>query len=187
MNNIVVATTNAMKFRLAKAAADSFGINVIQKPVEIDEIQGTDADRIIRDKAMRAYEQLLEPLVVTDDSWNIVALNGFPGAYMKDVDAWLSTQQFLDLLAPVTDRRVFLEQWLAYYDGETMVVVSKAVPGTILTKPQGDNGHSWHPIVTLEGDNGQSIAEAYIASDTDGACGRRATEVWHTLFTNIGV
>lgn len=80
MSEIIFATSNPDKMQIAKSVCSMFDIEVKFVKLDIDEIQGEDPEAIVRDKAERAYEQLNMPVVVSDDSWDIKALNGFPGA-----------------------------------------------------------------------------------------------------------
>src|ERR1035437_9937513 len=81
MKIVYFATTNQEKLLIAKTVCEQASITVKQTVFDIDEIQGEDPELIVKDKARRAYEKLGKPVVVSDDSWNIPALNGFPGPY----------------------------------------------------------------------------------------------------------
>lgn len=98
MKKILFATGNERKIGEAKAACDDFGIEVEQVDLDIDEIQAHDPTVIAKHKAQEAYKQVNEPVVVTDTSWNIPVLGGFPGGYMKDVSAWFEPQDFISLM-----------------------------------------------------------------------------------------
>ena len=66
--------------------------------------------------AVEAYNALQSPLVVTDDSWIIPGLNGFPGPYMKQVNDWFTPDDWLHLTSGLADRRVILRQIIVYQD-----------------------------------------------------------------------
>ena len=95
---IYFITGNARKVGEAKLACELAGIEIVQQQVEIDEIQSTVPHAISIDKAEKAYNLIKKPLVVTDTFWRIPALNGFPGAYMKDIANWFSSEDFLSLM-----------------------------------------------------------------------------------------
>ncbi len=52
-STLLCATTNAEKFALGQAAFAGHGITLEQVLVDIDEIQGEDADMILHDKAKK--------------------------------------------------------------------------------------------------------------------------------------
>lgn len=177
MSSVVFATGNAEKFEIARAVCEPLGLRLCQKKLDIDEIQGEDSEVIIRNKARKAFELLHEPAIVSDDSWNIPGLNGFPGPYMKSMDHWFTPQDFLNLTRPLKDRRIILIQLLAYDDGRHVHIVRKEHIGTLLTEARGSYGMPLQKVVTMPGDNGLSIAEAYdrgtVRAERDVAAGWR--------------
>lgn len=157
------ATTNAEKLHIAQMQCQKHGLTLQQISMpDIHEIQGEDPRVIIEHKARAAYELLQKPVVVSDDSWHIPALNGFPGPYMKSINYWFTNDDFLRLMQGITDRHVYIQQYLAYADQTTCVVFNADIPGTILTEARGTNTKApIMNIVALDDDNGLSIAEAY--------------------------
>jgi len=85
MERIYFVTENSDKFDTARRVLLSSGITLEQSSQDIDEIQSEHIEKIALDKARKAYNILQQPLFVSDDSWNIVGLRGFPGPYMKSV------------------------------------------------------------------------------------------------------
>lgn len=108
------------KSRWSEAWCEPAGIEIVQKQVEIDEIQSTNPNAISIDKAEKAYNIVKKPLVVTDTFWRIPALNGFPGAYMKDVANWFSSEDFLWILEKKENRQIFFSEIITYKDAETI-------------------------------------------------------------------
>ena len=117
---------------------------------------------IVQDKARRAYDELTKPVVVSNDSWDIPALNGFPGPYMKSINQSFKSEDLIRLLSGITNRSIILHQFLTFYDGTSMKVFKNDIPGNIIDKPRGENDLS--PITTvtaLDSDNGKTIAEVF--------------------------
>lgn len=162
MRTVYFATKNQEKMLIAQTVCSKFDINVEQAIIDIDEIQGEDPVIIVKDKAYRAYEVLSKPVVVSDDSWDIPALNGFPGPYMKSINHWFKPVDFLRLMSGIKDRSIILHQLLAYYDGSIMKVFRNDIHGKILEEPRGQNDRSPNMMVTvLDLDNGKTIAEVF--------------------------
>ena len=76
--------------------------------------------KITEAKVKLAYEKVDLPVVVNDSSWEIPALGGFPGCYMKDVANWFTAEDFLALMKDKNDRRIILHDVVAYFDGEPL-------------------------------------------------------------------
>ncbi len=160
---LLVATTNGRKIAEARAGCSLFDITVEQVQLDIDEIQGDDFVKIAQAKAGAAFAITNKPVAVTDTAWNIPALNGFPGAYMKEVAQWLSVNDFLNLIQPYTDRRICFIESITYKDANTSKVVSKEYWGTIVNEPRGAKGTTIEQLAEF---NGKTIAESHDAGMT---------------------
>lgn len=162
MNTIYFATTNVDKIQLAQTACAKYGIEIKPVSLDIDEIQCEDPEVIVRDKAHRAFQQLNMPVIVSDDTWDIRALNGFPGAYMKSINYWFRPEDFLRLMHDVEDRHVTLHQYLAYTDGYTTKIFKNELEGQITQEARGSSDKSPNMTVTaLDADNGKTLAEVF--------------------------
>lgn len=153
------ATTNPHKFAIAKGMCEQAGIELEQIFLDIDEIQGEDPEKIAKDKVRRAFEVVQAPVIVSDDSWTFNALNGFPGPYMKSINKWFSSEDFVKLFDNYSDRSVMLHEYLVYTDGAQEVLISADIAGTVLPEPRGQSDISWRQVVSMEFDEGNSLAE----------------------------
>jgi non-canonical purine NTP pyrophosphatase (RdgB/HAM1 family) len=177
MINLTFSTGNPQKFAHAHEVCDSYGIKLTQNSLEIDEIQEEDAIKIVMDKANKAYEILLKPVVVSDDSWMIMGLNGFPGPYMKSVDKWFTAEDFIRLTESLEDRRVFLVGYLAYKDEKNTKVFHQKREGYLLNEIRGKEGPANQQVMSMLGDNGLSISEVYASEQSHSE--REVAKIWH--------
>lgn len=161
MHTILFSTGNTEKFEIAKASCEPLGLQLEQLALDIDEIQAEDGEIVVARKARDAFAAAGKPVVVSDDSWNIPGLRGFPGPYMKSMDHWLTPQDFINLTGPLEDRRIILVQLLAYQDADTYKLFRTEYVGTLLREPRGNYGRPLQKVVTMPGDDGLSIAEVY--------------------------
>jgi XTP/dITP diphosphohydrolase len=157
MLKISFATHNSRKLGEARAACADFDIEVEQVKLEIDEIQHHDSLEISEHKASEAYRLVKKPVVITDTSWNIPALNGFPGGYMKDVEQWLSPEDFIHLVSTKDDKRISFTETIVYRDAKTMKIFSQQYWGTITDHPRG-KGSTIEQIAEFAG---RTIAECH--------------------------
>jgi len=162
MRSLLYATGNSDKFRQAQFACRPAGIELIQNSLEVPEIQGEDERLIALDKAAKAYAKFKEPLIISDDSWIIPGLNGFPGPYMKSMGLWLTAVDWLNLTRGLSDRRVILRQLVVYQDtSEAEVIFAHDINGVLLTDLWGnpkDQKNQQDYIVSFDGGT-HSIAE----------------------------
>ncbi len=160
MNDIIFATGNASKFYEASTIYSTFDITLTQQAIEIDEIQHRDPIEITKAKVNAAWNVVKKPVVVNDSSWDIPALGGFPGGYMKDVTSWLSTNDFSLLLSDKKDKRIVLHEIVAYKDGDTMVTFTHDRLGYFREKPEGVSPPTFARLVEMEGE-GMTIAQVF--------------------------
>lgn len=177
MKKITYVTTNDVKFQRAASIAASLGIELVRAEMEFDEMQVNDGEKIARFKAEQAFHELNTPVMVTDDTWDITGLNGFPGAYMKQVNGWFTPEDWLHLTQPLKDRQITLIQHLVYQDEQDQKYFVDQVPGTLLTEARGNSKYPSLTITSFDGGK-RSYAE-------DVAAGIESTtmsgSVWHQL------
>src|SRR2546429_379435 len=158
METLPYVTGNQSKFENAKNLMKSFGIEIEQDDLYIQEIQSDSAEEITTDKAQKAFEILKKPLFVNDASWIIPALNGFPGPYMKYINEWFVPQDFINLTSGRENRQVILRDTIVYADENFTKTFSHDIHGTILEEAKGSGKHPSESIISLS-PNGLSIAE----------------------------
>ena len=158
METLLYVTGNQSKFENAKNLMKSFGIEIEQDDLYIQEIQSDSAEEITTDKAQKAFEILKKPLFVNDASWIIPALNGFPGPYMKYINEWFVPQDFINLTSGRENRQVILRDTIVYADENFTKTFSHDIHGTILEEAKGSGKHPSESIISLS-PNGLSIAE----------------------------
>lgn len=177
MPDLIFATGNTIKFNIAGKTCAAYGIKLSQSQLEIDEVQSEDPLYIGTKKAEKAYEALARPVVVADDSWSIPALNGFPGPYMKSINHWFGPQDLLNLMQGKKDRRAILTQVLVYKDESGQKVFVHETPGEILQEARGGGNETSGQIISMQGDNGKTIAEMYLSEGNHDE--RSPAAVWH--------
>ena len=181
MKSLVFSTGNDFKFKTAIEVCKRYDIKLTQNTLDIDEIQSEDAEKIVSDKANKAFDILKKPLVVSDDSWEIAGLNGFPGPYMSSMNKWFTAEDFLRITKPLKDRRIFLVAYLAYKDKNQLKVFHQKSEGFLLKEIKGKQSYPNHKIFSMLGDNGLSISEVYDKDLT--RADREVAAIWHEFAT----
>lgn len=158
MKQILFATGNARKIEEANKTLAPYAIAVAPVRLDFDEIQHADSAEITKAKARTAYALIGKPVVVSDTSWEIPSLGGFPGGYMKDISAWLAPADWLALMERHDDRSIFCHEHLAYFDGTVMEHFVASYEGVFVDEPRGSKDtDSIEQVVTLYG--GLTLAE----------------------------
>lgn len=155
MKQIIFSTGNRMKLGQATTSCALFGVEIIHKKLDIDEMQSHDPMKIAINKAREAYRQVDRPLIINDTFWAIPALSGFPGGYMKDVAQWFSSEDFIKLMQGKDDRSVLITDCIIYKDDKIEKTIKKEFWGEIADEPRG-NGNSIENVAVF---GGMTLAE----------------------------
>ncbi len=177
MSKLAFVTGNVEKFLLGEQTCRKAGIELEQVKLDIDEIQSENSEAIALDKAGKAFAMLGKPLIITDDSWAIPELGGFPGPYMKSINQWFKPQDLINLTAKLKDRTIILTQIIVYIDSKNTQLFQKDSRGQLLKVAKGNWGQVSQKAITMDGDNGKSIAEIYDGKHQ--LDNRKPAELWH--------
>lgn len=158
MSSILFVTTNQDKYNKVRINLEPYGIKITHQSWEMSEIQSSDGEQIVRDKAQQAYAKFKKPVLVNDDTWSIPALRGFPSTGMKLCNDFMLAKDWLRLMKGVADKRVFLISFYAYHDGRSIKVVTSKHERYFLEKPQGK--HPTAPSLEVIAEKGSSISIA---------------------------
>lgn len=151
MKYITLATTNQRKVGEAKAALQDFNIEVRSIKLDIIEIQSPDPIAIAKAKAKEAFRLAGEPVVVTDTSWSIPALGGFPGGYMHEISIWFKSSDFINLIKNYQDKRISFTETIVYQDAKQTKIFSQEFWGQIINTPRGKTGNPIEKIAEFDG------------------------------------
>ncbi len=156
---LAFVTGNPYKFRDLQHALSAFDIEVEQLDLPINEIQSHDTEKIALHKAKHAHQLAGRPVVVQDTFWNILALRGFPGAFMNYVGEWLKAEDLLALMEGKSDRTIIRTHTVVYHDGKRSKVFSKDFVGEITAQPRGNSRYIIDTVVVSAG---QTLTNAQI-------------------------
>lgn len=151
MKRLCYATGNATKLLQAQKTCEPLGIELFQATVQIDEIQAASGESVALDKAAKTFAELKTPVVVSDDSWMIPGLNGFPGPYMKYMNEWLSSEDWLRLTNSLEDRRITLRQVVVYQDASQQKLFYVDIAGVLLDEIRGRADQTHDNITSFDG------------------------------------
>jgi XTP/dITP diphosphohydrolase len=177
---IIFCTSNPQKFAMGDSVCKKLGIKLIQQDsVDLDEVQSEDPHYVAVRKAKDAFKALGRPLLVSDDSWQIHGLKGFPGVYAKSVNEWFTPEDFIRLTRDLGNRTVSLVQKLVYKDEHQLKAFTHEVQGVLLKEAQGHNGSTIQKVVSFEKDDSLlSVSEALQDEKSDSFQRSETLIVW---------
>jgi len=138
---IVFVTGNEKKFFAARKYFDKSGFNLVRMKVDCPEIQDMDVSNVVKFSVKFMAEKLKKPVIKSDQGFFIEALNGFPGAYMHDVEAAIGKHGFKRLMEGFKNRKAKFVEALAFCrPGYDPVVFTSEKPGTLAKDFEGSEG-----------------------------------------------
>lgn len=157
-NEIIFITSNAKKYLAAKKYFNKTGFTLRRQNLECPEIQNMDVSEVVKFSVKFMAEKLKKPVIKSDQGFYIEALNGFPGAYMSDVERTIRKEGFKRIMQGVKNRQAKFVEALAYCSpGKEPIVFVAEKKGVLAKDFQGANGFGIDFLFILEGD-GRAIA-----------------------------
>lgn len=141
---------NLHKLAEAKAILDPLGIAVAPVEKAIEELQTTDTAALVRDKALRAFEYLGEPLFVEHTGLYLDYLNGLPGGLTQIFWDSLQTDRFAKLFGHAANK-VLAKTLIGYIDGKKCHLFEGEIVGTISLEPRGPRDFQWDCVFIPDG------------------------------------
>jgi len=155
MQTITIVTGNAGKVRELKGMTMG-KLDFVMHDLDIDEIQSLDLEKIVKNKAHQAYQQIKSPVIVDDVSAGLSSLNGLPGPFIKFFNKEIGSDS-LYKLSKSENEEVTISCIAAYYDGKDFILGNGTIKGKVVS-PRGENGFGFDSVVIPDGQN-RTMAE----------------------------
>lgn len=104
---VTFITGNERKVKVLKLLLNPYKVEFDHIKLDLEEIQTKDPSTLVLKKVQEAYSHIKRACFVEDTEWSIPALNGFPGLFMKYINEWFKTEDWIKLMKDYTDKRVF--------------------------------------------------------------------------------
>lgn len=147
LSNFTIVTTSPDK--LAEIN-EILGTNHKVSNLDIPEIQSLDLNEVITHKAKEAYQKLKKPVLVEDVSFEIKALKGLPGTFIKFFLKTLGTEGTVDLING-QDTTTKVTTAAAIFDGKNLKIFKGTVYGTLSPKNKGPYGFGFDKVFIPKG------------------------------------
>lgn len=121
------------------------GSSIKIKELDLDEIQSLDINKVIMAKAKAAYEIVKKPVVVEDISFEIKALNGLPGPFIKFFLMSIGTEGTVKLIGN-NPSNTTVTAGIGAYDGQKLKTFKGVVKGTLSKTNKGESGFGFDRI-----------------------------------------
>ncbi|WP_217470034.1 non-canonical purine NTP pyrophosphatase [Achromobacter mucicolens] len=142
---------NDHKIREVRRILGPIGVNIVPVSRKIEELQTQDVHALVRDKLIKAFNEIGRPLFVEHTGLYLSGLNGLPAGLTQIFWDLLEAQRFADLAAALADDKVIAKTVLGYCDGRQIYLFEGAIEGTIPRAPAGPEGFQWDCVFIPDG------------------------------------
>lgn len=170
----VFVTSNANKWHEAQRI---LGYAIERVELDLPELQAENVADIALAKAREAYARLGRPVIVEDAGFELLALGGFPGPFIKYWEKLGGLESLCRAADGLADRRARAVCALGVCSEEGSHVVEGSVEGLLALHPRGKSGFGWDAVFVPKGE-GRTFGEM-TAAEKDGYSHRR--RAWENL------
>lgn len=112
LSPVILLTSNPQKAHEIGQALQPYGIQVLAKNLEVDEIQSNDIATVVRDKVEKAYRLVKRPVMVDDTGIFFAGYHQFPGVLSRYVFTALGFSGLFRLIQP--GQRAYFCSYIAF-------------------------------------------------------------------------
>lgn len=164
---------NKHKIKEAEAILSPVGVEVVPILHKIEELQTTQTDVLVRDKALKAFAYSGRPLFVEHTGLYLNYLNGFPGGLTQVFWDTLQADRFAELFGCCSNTVVVARTVVAFIDGQQCHIFEGEIEGNIASAPRGCRDFQWDCIFIPAGCH-ETFAEMGDVRKNDISMRRRA-------------
>lgn len=163
MQKTYFVTGNASKFREAKKILP----NLVQKAIDLPEMQSLDIYEIVKHKLLSAFAQVRKPVVVEDQGLYLASLHGLPGPLIKWFLKTIGNAGLLKIVESFGNAEAYAIVLVGFYDGIRFKFFEGRQNGQIVSA-KGTNGFGWDPIFLPAGSK-KTFGEMSLDEKTSGS------------------
>lgn len=147
---IYFVSNNEFKIKEAKEIFSNV-IELIPVKIKIDEIQSDNAEKIVRDKVLKAFKKIKRPVFVEHTGLYLDDFGQLPGGLTQIVWDSLQADKFCDFFGNRINTRAEARTIIGYCDGRNINIFGGSIMGNISDKPCGNRDFQWDCVFIPEG------------------------------------
>jgi inosine triphosphate pyrophosphatase len=151
MKKLIFITGNIGKLEEAKKILE--GVEVVNKNIDLPEIQETNAQKVIEAKLLEAFRHHRGEYIIEDTSLYFDALNGLPGPLIKWFLEKLGDKKLFELAKKLGNDRAEARAIIGYIDANRSIRYFEGRLKGRIVAPTGKNGFGWDRIFMPDGHN----------------------------------
>ncbi len=143
------------KFKIGEASLilESVGVSVVPVEAKVEELQTEDTSRLVKDKALKAFEKIGRPLFVEHTGLYIDYMNGLPGGLTQIFWDTLQADKFTQLFGKDGENTLVAKTVIGFVDGKRFHLFEGSVKGHVPPEPIGNRDFQWDCVFVPEGES----------------------------------
>jgi XTP/dITP diphosphohydrolase len=146
---IYFASNNEFKIKEAREILEN--IELLPVKIKIDEIQSDNAEKIVRDKVLKAFKKIRRPVFVEHTGLYLDDFGNLPGGLTQIVWDSLEADKFCDFFGNRSNTKAEAKTIIGYCDGKIVNIFNGSIMGNISDKPRGNRDFQWDCVFIPEG------------------------------------
>lgn len=143
---------NKFKIEEASQILERAGVSVVPVNAKVEELQTEDTSRLVKDKAIKAFEKIGRPLFVEHTGLYIDYMNGLPGGLTQIFWDTLQADKFTQLFGKEGENTLVAKTVIGFVDGKRFHLFEGSVKGNVPPKPIGNRDFQWDCVFVPEGE-----------------------------------
>ena len=144
-------TKNSHKTEEVKTILGNIDVSIIPAPLTIHEIQTENIEDIVRDKVLKAFNQIGRPVFIEHTGLYIDSLEGFPGGLTQVFWDKLKADKFSELFGRLENTALKAKTVIAFCDAKKIYTFEGAIEGNISSEPKGNRSFQWDCVFIPKG------------------------------------
>jgi XTP/dITP diphosphohydrolase len=144
-------SSNEFKVAEAKQILAPASVSVIRVDRKIEELQTEDTNRLVKDKALKAFAEIGRPVFVEHTGLYLSYMNGLPGGLTQIFWDTLKADAFANIFGKAPDNSAIAKTVIGYIDGREFFIFEGEINGTIAPEPIGNRDFQWDCVFIPNG------------------------------------
>ena len=162
MKKIFFVSKNVNKYNEIRTIAGSDEIKIEWYKKEIPELQTSNCEELIKDKAYKAFNEIKRPVLVEHTLLKIMAFNELPGVQTNYFYQNMGCKEIVEYCKYKNEYRASAESILCFCDGKKYYIEHGIEEGSISKNIIDDKGFEWDKIFIPHNNNEKKITYAQL-------------------------
>ena len=144
-------TKNPHKVKEVKTILGDINVSIMHAQLIINEIQTENIKDIVRDKIIKAFNEIGRPVFIEHTGLYIDSLQGFPGGLTQVFWDKLQADKFSSIFGGLENTKLTAKTAIGFCDAKKIHFFEGDIEGNIAPEPRGDRAFQWDCVFVPKG------------------------------------